>query len=91
MDGELWESSASIWDTAPPLPAATQDILLSYFRDRACPVPAWPRPTWRSTTATVLSAGPSAPGPDGLPYEVYQVGSSFAAALAAQAQYARAG
>eukprot|EP00969_Alexandrium_andersonii_P338171 14945351-Alexandrium_andersonii.AAC.1 len=72
MDRELWESRASIRDTAPPLLAATQDILLSYFRGRACPVPARPRPTWRSATATVLSAGPSAPGPDGLPYEVYQ-------------------
>eukprot|EP00969_Alexandrium_andersonii_P271343 11992949-Alexandrium_andersonii.AAC.1 len=39
----------------------------------------------------VLSAGPSSPGPDGLPYEAYQIGSSFVTALAAQAQYARSG
>eukprot|EP00969_Alexandrium_andersonii_P121168 5356894-Alexandrium_andersonii.AAC.1 len=41
--------------------------------------------------AVVLSAGPSSPGPDGLPYEAYQVGSAFVTALAAQAQYARSG
>eukprot|EP00969_Alexandrium_andersonii_P253086 11185782-Alexandrium_andersonii.AAC.1 len=39
----------------------------------------------------VLSAGPSSPGPDGLPYEAYQAGSTSVTALAAQAQYARAG
>eukprot|EP00969_Alexandrium_andersonii_P193792 8560654-Alexandrium_andersonii.AAC.1 len=72
MDRELWNSRVSIWGTAPPLPAATRGILQTYFRDRTCPVPVRPTPTWRSTTATILSAGPSAPGPDGLPYEVYQ-------------------
>eukprot|EP00969_Alexandrium_andersonii_P033840 1479059-Alexandrium_andersonii.AAC.1 len=72
MDRELCGKAERLSGTRPPLPAATQDSLRSYFRDRACPVPARPRPTWRSTTATVLSAGPSAPGPDGLPYEVYQ-------------------
>eukprot|EP00969_Alexandrium_andersonii_P147525 6523366-Alexandrium_andersonii.AAC.1 len=85
MDRELWNGRAPIWDTAPPLPAATQDILQAYFRDRPCPAPDRPLPTGRSTTATVLSAGPSAPGPDGLPYEVYQAGSSFVTALAVQA------
>eukprot|EP00969_Alexandrium_andersonii_P220792 9751371-Alexandrium_andersonii.AAC.1 len=37
MGRELWGSRASIWGTAPPLPAATQDIIHSYFRERVCP------------------------------------------------------
>eukprot|EP00969_Alexandrium_andersonii_P213713 9437318-Alexandrium_andersonii.AAC.1 len=41
--------------------------------------------------AVVLGAGPSSPGPDGLPYEVYQAGGTFVTALAAQAQFARSG
>eukprot|EP00969_Alexandrium_andersonii_P214961 9493024-Alexandrium_andersonii.AAC.1 len=69
MDRELWNSRAAIWVTSPPLPAATRDLLQSYFRGRPCPVPEQPLPTWRATTATILSAGPSSPGPDGLPHE----------------------
>eukprot|EP00969_Alexandrium_andersonii_P107954 4763193-Alexandrium_andersonii.AAC.1 len=69
----------------PPLPPATADLLEAYFRQRRCPVPPAPRPTWRATVAVVLGSGPSSPGPDGFPYEVYQAGSSFATALAAQA------
>eukprot|EP00969_Alexandrium_andersonii_P014469 630437-Alexandrium_andersonii.AAC.1 len=90
MDRELWNSRAAIWDTSPP-PAATRDLLQSDFRGRPCPIPDQPLPTWRATTATILSAGPSSPGPDGPPYEVYQAGSSLVAALAAQTQYAHSG
>eukprot|EP00969_Alexandrium_andersonii_P130644 5776880-Alexandrium_andersonii.AAC.1 len=61
------------------------------IRDSHCPVPPAPGPTWRDTMSVVLGAGPSSPGPDGLPYEVYQAGSAFVTALAAQSQYARRG
>eukprot|EP00969_Alexandrium_andersonii_P144820 6404179-Alexandrium_andersonii.AAC.1 len=91
MDQVLWDSRAAIWDTSPPLPPTSADLLSAYFAHRECPVPSQPRPTWRATLAVVLSAGPSSPGPDGLPYEAYQAGSTYVSALAAQAQYAHSG
>eukprot|EP00969_Alexandrium_andersonii_P208059 9189843-Alexandrium_andersonii.AAC.1 len=39
----------------------------------------------------ILAGGPSAPGVDGLPYEIYLYGLHFCASLLAQFQYAATG
>eukprot|EP00969_Alexandrium_andersonii_P265632 11738551-Alexandrium_andersonii.AAC.1 len=62
-----------------------------YFQGRQAKLPPEPDLTWESPAGAVLAGGPSAPGVDGLPYELYHHGLRFSLCLLAQLQYAARG
>ena len=72
----------------PPCPAAGEELLDDYFASRAGSASAVPEPDWGSLVGCVLEPFGSAPGHDGIPYEVYHAGPRFVACLLGQCFHA---
>ena len=84
---ELWEDRAALWASAPPVPAGGDAILEHYFRQRRAQFPASPCVHPGAVARILLHAGGSAPGLEGVPYELLQHGVAFISHLIVQAHY----
>ena len=77
----LWNSRKDLWESVPPLPATAIHILKEYGRDKDSGLPPTPKPSLDKIAGSILSAGNSAAGVDGWPYEVFHYGVGFTANL----------
>ena len=80
----MWRNKAGIWGTLPPTPPGADAILDEYFRERRSNVPLNPQIGERRIRGLVLACRGSAPGVDGIPYELYHWRAFFVATLLAQ-------
>ena len=81
----LWRNRESIWGTPPPpSPPGAAAILDEYFHESRSSIPPTPHIGERKLRGLVLACRGSAPGVDGIPYELYHWGAFFVAALLAQ-------
>ena len=87
IDQVLWDSRKHIWATAAPMGPSAPAVLDAYFAtQQRLDVPC--TNTWETMMGLVLAPRGSAPGLDGIPYEVLQTAPKFTAALVAQAVHA---
>ena len=87
MDEVLWRSREDVWATTPPAPGCGDRILHSYFSGRPN-LTHIEVPTWKLLKQTVMDPSGSAPGQDGIPYEVLHHGCAFVSCLLGQAFHA---
>jgi len=81
----MWQSRQAMWGTRPALPGGAAAVLDAYFEQRSADVPARPTPSEALVRGVVLASRNSAPGEDGIPYELYHWGVSFVACLLREA------
>ena len=79
VDEMLWDSRKELWGSTPEVPGHVREILGAYFAGRKASLPEVPTPDPRAIAGIVLSAGGSAPGHNGVPYEVYHQGAELVA------------
>jgi len=88
IDALLWKSRAALWTSAPDAPLHGDRILSRYFEERRAVFPSQANPKFARVAGAILAARGSAPGLDGVPYELFHYGVNFVARLVAQAFYA---
>ena len=66
----MWRNRESRWGTLFPTPQGADAILDEYFRERKAAIPNMPRIGERRIRGLVLACKGSAPGVDGIPYEL---------------------
>ncbi len=72
------------------MPAQAHTLLDIYFQDRPTLAGKVATPTWQDIATKVIAPSGSAPGADGVPYEVFHHGTRFATCLLGQAVHAAA-
>ena len=88
IDQILWESRKDIWGYPGQGADCTGEVLDLYFQDRSTTLPGEPAPSYERIAGVILAAKDSAPGLDGIPYEVMHHGLHFVTHLVGQGHYA---